>query len=178
MEKERNLQVIALGDTFVGKTTILNKINPNIFLKDNKSCCSEPFIIKRKYGMKNIMISLKFIDTSGQDFSQYNISTQLINESHIFLFVFSDIITFNLLNRRWNEFYKYQIDKNKKRIILIGNKSDLFANKREEILKQGQIFAEDIDAHFITCSANSGDNIDNLERYITTEAKRIIALEE
>ena len=35
MEKERNLQVIALGDTFVGKTTILNKINPNIFLKDS-----------------------------------------------------------------------------------------------------------------------------------------------
>ena len=60
----------------------------------------------------------------------------------------------------------------------MGNKSDLFGDKREEIINLGEEFSEEIDAHFITCSAKSSDNIDNLERYIITEAKRFIDEEE
>ena len=33
-------------------------------------------------------------------------------------------------------------------------------------------------AHFMTCSAKCSDNMDNLERYIITEAKRFIDEEE
>ena len=42
------------------------------------------------------------------------------------------------------------------------------------IIKSGEAFAEKINAHFITCSAKSADNMDNLERFIVTEAKRFI----
>ena len=58
------------------------------------------------------------------------------------------------------------------------NKSDIFVEKREDIINQGQSFADEIDANFITCSTKSKDNMDNLERYITTEAKRFIDDEE
>ena len=61
---------------------------------------------------------------------------------------------------------------------MIGNKSDLFGNNREEIVKLGDDFSQEINAHFITCSAKSADNMDNLERYIITEARRIIDEEE
>ena len=64
--------------------------------------------------------------------------------------------------------------------ILIGNKSDTYGNidKREEIIKQGQIFSEEIDATFLTCSAKSNDNFDIIEKYIVTEAKRVIDKED
>ena len=103
-----------------------------------------------------------------------------MRDSHIFILVFSDITTFTLLNRRWNELYKHQLIDDNREIILIGNKSDTYGkiDKREEIIKQGQIFAEEIDAHFLTCSAKYNDNFDNIERYIETEAKRVIDKED
>ena len=53
------------------------------------------------------------------------------------------------------------------------------AKKEQEIFNrdiylQTKQFADELDAHFITCSAKCEDNMDNLERYITTEAKRFI----
>ena len=112
----------------------------------------------------------------GQEFSQYNIPEEFIRDSHIFILVFSDITTFTLLNRRWNELYKHQLIDDNRGIILIGNKSDTYGNidKREEIIKQGEIFADEINANFITCSAKNNDNLDIIEKYIVTEAKRLI----
>ena len=176
----RDIQVVFLGDTYVGKTSILERIKSGAYHEDSKSYCSEPFIKQKKYEKKNITISLKYIDTFGQEFSQYNIPVEIMRDSHIFILVFSDITTFTLLNRRWNELYKHQLIDDNREIILIGNKSDTYGkiDKREEIIKQGQIFAEEIDAHFLTCSAKYNDNFDNIERYIETEAKRVIDKED
>ena len=45
-------------------------------------------------------------------------------------------------------------------------------------MKQGEQFAEEIDSLFLTCSAKSADNMDNLDRYITQEARRFIDIVE
>ena len=92
--------------------------------------------------------------------------------------MFDSVDSFKILKKRWYEFYKQNTNVNNPKYILIGNKSDLFGDKREEIINLGEEFSEEIDAHFITCSAKSSDNIDNLERYIITEAKRFIDEEE
>ena len=176
MENNRDIQVVFLGDTSVGKTSILERIKSGSYHEDSKLYCSEPFTKQKKYEKKNITISLKYIDTLGQEFSQYNIPEEFIRDSHIFILVFSDITTFTLLNRRWNELYKHLLIKDIIRIFLIGNKSDTYGNidKREEIIKQGEIFADEINANFITCSAKNNDNLDIIEKYIETEAKRLI----
>ena len=57
---------------------------------------------------------------------------------------------------------------------MIGNKSDTFGDQKEQIIKYGEEFSQEINAHFITCSAKNADNMDNLERYILTEEKRFI----
>ena len=101
-----------------------------------------------------------------------------ICESHIVLLVFSDINTLNELKYRWNKFYKKNINIENSRIILIGNKSDTFGDNRDEIIRLGDQFVEEIDAFFIICSAKTGDNMDNLERYIISEVKRFIDKEE
>ena len=176
MENNRDIQVVFLGDTSVGKTSILERIKSGSYHEDSKLYCSEPFTKQKRYEKKNITISLKYIDTLGQEFSQYNIPEEFIRDSHIFILVFSDITTFTLLNRRWNELYKHLLIKDIIRIFLIGNKIDTYGNidKREEIIKQGEIFADEINANFITCSAKNNDNLDIIEKYIVTEAKRLI----
>ena len=89
----RDIQVF-LWYTYIGKTSILERIKSGAYHEDSKSYCSEPFIKQKKYENKNITISLKYIDTFGQEFSQYNIPVEIMRDSHIFILVFSDITTF------------------------------------------------------------------------------------
>ena len=56
-------------------------------------------------------------------------------------------------------------------LILIGNKSDLFEEEREEIVRQGEKFANEINADFITCSAKSNANINELDNNIFKKAQ-------
>jgi len=119
------------------------------------------------------MINLVFKDTAGAEKHQ-EVPMQYIRDSQVVLLVFCDIKSLNTIKKRWLNFYKENSNIENSRFILIGNKSDIFGNEREEIIRQGEKFAEELDAHFITCSAKSADNMDNLDRYISTEAKRFI----
>ena len=103
---------------------------------------------------------------------------QYIRKSDIVLLVFSTIETLNTIRERWYNFYKENANLEISKFILVGNKSDIFGDEREEIERQGQEFSEEINAHFITCSAKSKDNIDTLEQIIIDEAKRMIDLKE
>ena len=135
------------------------------------------FVSKENTKKKNLIINLLFKDTAGHERFQ-EVPLQYIRDSHIVLLVFCDIKTLNTIRDRWYHFYKEKANIENSRFILIGNKSDIFGNNREEIIKEGNKFAEEINAHFITCSAKSSDNMDNIDRYITTEAKRYIDDEE
>ena len=176
---ERIINIITLGSSFVGKTSIINRIHFNKFEESLPATIGIKYnIIKRNYTKKNIIISLNFRDTMGHEDYQNIMPLQYIRDSHIVLLVFCNIDTLNEVKNRWYKLYKENANIDNSRFILVGNKSDIFGNEREEIIRQGEKFAEDIDAVFITCSAKSADNMDNLERFITTEAKRFIDDEE
>ena len=169
----KELKAITLGDSGVGKTSILNIIKG----RDNNISNNDKngnFVIKRKYEKKNMMISLNLMDSNCNQNNEKSIPIQYIRDSHIVLLIFCNIETLNSLKDRWYTFYKENSNIENSRFILIANKSDTFGENRDEIIKQGNKFAEEIDAHLITCSAKSEDNMDNLDRYITTEAKRFI----
>ena len=123
-------------------------------------------------------MNLRFLDTAGQERFLNALPTQYIRDSHIILLVFDNIDTLNVLRERWYGFYKENTNTKNPIFILIGNKSDTFGNERKGIIEQGDAFSQEINAHFITCSAKSRDNIDNLERYIITESRRYIDEEE
>ena len=122
------------------------------------------------------MIHLLFQDTAGQERYQKYLPTSFIRNSHIVLLIFCNIETLNSLKERWFKFYKDNSNLDISKFILVGNKSDIFGEEKEEIIRQGQEFADEIDAHFITCSAKSKDNMDTLEQIIVTEAKGLIDL--
>ena len=177
-EKQVDINVITLGDCGVGKTSIINRIKTNKFEEHYSPTIGfEFFSIKRKYEKKNLIISLNFKDTTGQEAYQA-ITNQYIRDSHIVLLVFYNFDTLNTVKNRWYRFYKENANIDNSRFILVGNKSDIFGNDREQLVKKGEQFAEEIDSLFITCSAKSSDNMDNLDRFITQEARRFIDLDE
>ena len=179
MEKEKEINVILLGDKGVGKTSIFNAIKENSLYKNNYNIDDiDNFVLKRKYEKKDLIISLNIKDIKNQDNYKGNIPLQYIRDIHIVLLVFSNIESLNNIKERWYKFYNENANIKNSRFILIGNKSDTFGEDRDNILKQGNIFVEEIDAHFLTCSVKSKDNMDNVERYITTEAKGFIDEEE
>ena len=174
-ERDIKINIITLGACGVGKTSIINRIKDGTFQNSYKAAVSlEYFTMTRKYDKKDIIMLLNFYDTTGFEQFQGIIPKQYIRDSHIVLLVFSDIETLNDIKKRWYIFYKTNANIENSKFILIGNKSDIFGNEKEEIIRQGQEFADEIDAHFITCSAKSEDNMDNVENYIISEAKRFI----
>ena len=178
MEREVKISVITLGDSGVGKTSIIKRIYDGTFQDIMFSTFGiGDFFVRRKYLKKNIQIVLCFKDTAGQE-SHQELPVQYIRKSHIVLFVFCDIETLNTLRERWYNFYKQKANIENSRFILVGNKSDLFGNEKKEIERQGQEFADEINAHFITCSAKSKDNIGTLEQTIIDEAKNFIEIDE
>ena len=179
MEIDKKINVIILGDKGVGKTSIFNIIKEKALtdiITDINDIDS--FIIKANYEKKNTTISLNIKDIKNQENFKGNIPLQYIRNNHIVLLVFSNIETLNNIKEHWYKFNKENTNIENSEYILIGNKSDLFGDEKDEIIKQGNKFAEEIDAHFITCSVISKDNLDNIERYIITEAKRFIEEED
>ena len=175
MKNEVEIKIITLGASGVGKTSLIKRIKFGTFAEKNEATLGvDYFTVKKKYQNKNIMILLKYQDTNGLESMQGIIPQQYIRDSQIVLLVFSNINTLNEVINRWYSFYKENANIDKSKFILIGNKKDIFGDEEEEIERQGGQFAEEIDAHFITCSAKSADNMDNLERYILTEAKKFI----
>ena len=169
------VNVITLGASGVGKTSIIKRIKDGTFENEyNVTIGVEFFSIDRKYETKNINYTLNFYDTNGMESMQSLIPVQYIRDSHVVLLVFSNIETLNDLKDRWVNYYKENTNIENAKFILVGNKSDIFGNQREDIIRQGTLFSDKIDALFITCSAKSAGNMDNLERYIEKEAKRYI----
>ena len=179
MDKERRINVIVLGDNYVGKSSIIERIQKGIFQESYPpTIWVEPKVIYRQYKSKKIKIIITFYDTPGQESLQDIIPKQKIRDSHIVLLVFCDINTLNEVKKRWYKFYKDNANIEDSRFILIRNKSDTFGNERDNLIREGQQFAEEIESHFLTCSAKNYDNLDNLDRYIATEAKIFIDEEE
>ena len=174
--EEKDINIITLGEMGVGKTSIIKRIREEAF--DEEEFTTEVifsfFNIKKPYTRRNLIMNLNYHDTAGQEKIINGLPKRYIRNSHIVLLVFSDIRTLNVIKDRWYKHYKENANILNSRFILIGNKSDIFGDERDEIIKQGNQFAEEINAHFMTCSAKSDDNMDNIQRYIETEAKRFI----
>ena len=174
MKKE--IKIITLGDTGVGKTSIINRIYRNEFNENELSTVCirfNPTIVKQ-YAKRNLTLELSFIDTAGQERFLGAIPELYIRNSNIVLLVFCDLPSLETLKDRWINYYKEHANIKDSKFIVVANKSDLFGEERIKIKELGEEFAEEIDAFFITCSAKNRDNMDNLLSHIITESKRLI----
>jgi small GTP-binding protein len=159
MKKIYECKLILLGDSGVGKTTLLNKIlYGNINIKNTLSTIGVSFDIKL-YEKIDKTIKLKVWDTAGQE-RFYAITKNYYRNVDIALFFFSidNIESFNNLTKWINGFNKscpYSI------MYIIGNKSDLVKNRKITFDKAFS-FAKDNNAIYLETSYNDKRSHNNL----------------
>ena len=155
---EYNLKFLSLGETGVGKTSIISMYAENSFFANQEATIGIDFKTKNlKY--KNKQFKILIWDTAGQERFR-KITNQYYNSADGIFLVY-DVTqneTFEQISYWINEMNN-KIDKNKIGIILVGNKIDL-NEKRQVSIEQAQKIAECFNIPYIETSASKGENID------------------
>ena len=106
MEKEKVINVITLGDSGVGKTSIIQRFKDDTFSDDKTVTLGiDVIVLKRKFENRDLTISLNIHDTAGQEVYK-SMPLNYIRNSHIVLLVFSNIKTLDEIKNRWLNLYK------------------------------------------------------------------------
>ena len=173
-QKGKEIKVILLGDTGVGKTSIINRYINNKFDPDNDSTLSSSFSTKEV--IKNdVLYRLNLWDTIGQE--KYNAITNiLIKGSNIVILVYS-VDSFSSFENIdfWYNSVKDILQEDKYILAIVGNKSDLI--KEDEAVvseEEARNYAKGKNAFFKLISAKEDqDGIKSLLDILLGELLRL-----
>ena len=157
-------RICLLGDSGVGKTSVLTRFCDNSFKENYNSTLGVDFrIVTLKY--KDIISKLNIWDTAGQERFK-SLAVNYLHNSHGFIFVF-DITNKESFENIAN-WINLSFDTNKNSIInfLIGNKCDKDSDRKVQQSEAEQL-AKERNLHYLETSAKSDENIQKLFYYIT-----------
>lgn len=155
------IKLLTLGDTSVGKTSILLQYTQGYFPKKALSTIGVDFRTKYVNLPNGKHVKVLLWDTAGQERFR-NIADNYYNGSDCVLFVF-DITSkssFEMLSF-WMERLKAKRNLDDIVMILVGNKKDLFA-KRTVQLKHIQEMQKEIQIKYFEVSALKNEGLDEL----------------
>ena len=150
-----DFSIILVGDSYVGKTSILKKFIDDEFNEETKCTISVDFRCKNLKIDKNLYASLKIFDTAGQEkYRSLTKSYYKQAQGIILVFDLTNEISFSKLNKWINE-----INENTENvvIILVGNKADSNDRKVDKI--NAENYAKERNIKYIETSAKEGTNI-------------------
>ncbi|MHA1804541.1 MAG: Rab family GTPase [Promethearchaeota archaeon] len=159
--KEFVFKLILLGDSAVGKTSLINQYIDESFSEDYRPTLGANIIRKDVFLEKmNANVRLIIWDIAGQE--KYNAIRSMYFQGCSGALLVYDItrpITFENITSKWlRDFNKFV--KKEAAFILIGNKIDL-KDLRVITTEQGKKLAQDIQASdFVETSAKYGDNVE------------------
>jgi small GTP-binding protein len=151
-------KIIAIGDSGVGKSSLITQYVDNIFTDSYISTIGVDFKIKTIEHLGKT-IKLQIWDTAGQERFR-TITTSYYRGANGIIIVFDKTNKQTFLNiDKWLDEVKYHSKENVK-IILIGNKSDLpdIEVTEKEIID----FCKNNNMCYIETSAKTGNNVDNI----------------
>ena len=161
-DKDISIKTVLIGDSGVGKTSIITQFTKNEFDPEIAASISSQYNSKI-INIKEIEKEIKFDiwDTAGQEIYR-SLAKIFYKDSKIIIFVY-DITnqkSFDGIKQYW---YKQvsSITNNKPILALVGNKSDLY-NCQEVNDEEAIKYAESIGAIFQKISAKSNNGIDKL----------------
>ena len=174
---EIGIKVTLIGESSVGKTSIINRYTKNAFTQEMESTLGANYS-QKKITLHKQKIRMDLWDTAGQE--KYRaIGRHFYKESYIVCLVYdiTNIDSFEKLKSVWYPELKEYGEK-LKILALVGNKLDKYLEEevKEEEAKK---FAEEINAIYAKTSAMEGTNIEDLfnnlaEKYLTDIAGLII----
>ena len=151
-----DIKIITLGDSRVGKTSLIIKYIENKF--------STTFVTTMGFDIKNKQITLKdgteaklmLFDTAGQERFR-SLAENYIKKANGILLVYDISEKQSFLNTE-NWMNSIRENSNELPIILIGNKSDL-NDERQVSFEEGQQKADEFGCPFYETSCKTGDNV-------------------
>ena len=151
-----DIKIITLGDSRVGKTSLIIKYIENKF--------STTFVTTMGFDIKNKQITLKdgteaklmLFDTAGQERFR-SLAENYIRKANGILLVY-DISEKQSFQNIENWMDSIKENSNELPIILIGNKSDL-NDERQVSIEEGQQKADEFGCPFYETSCKTGDNV-------------------
>ena len=161
VNNEKDVKVILLGESGVGKTCIINRYINNEFQNNVASTLGSAFFLKEII-KGDTKYNVNVWDTTGQE-RYHSVTNLFINDSHIIILVYSidSKESFNNLNY-WYDTIKEKLKGEKYILSVVGSKYDLVDNEvvTEE---EGTKFAKEKEATFKLVSAKEDpDGINKL----------------
>lgn len=167
--EENKKKVVFLGDSGVGKTSIINRFSNGDFLQGQIAtvgCNMTPI----SYIKDQQKITLNMWDTAGQE-RYRSIVPAYYRDSDVIVLVYSivDLKSFEKLTSLIDEIHtKITVMPS---LIIVGNKKDL-EERRKVNFDDAEKFAETQQATFYECSALTNEGIDNLFNLIGMSASQ------
>jgi Ras-related protein Rab-7A len=127
------LKVIILGDSGVGKTSLMNKFVNDKFSKQYKATIGADFLTKEIL-IDDKLITMQIWDTAGQErFQSLGVAFYRGADSCILVYDITDQKSFDSLDLWMDEFIAQAAPRNSKEFpfVVLGNKADLAKTKRQ-----------------------------------------------
>lgn len=161
---DRSIKVILIGDSGVGKTSIISRLISNEFSEIHTPSLSLEYnnhLIK----INNYTIRMQIWDTAGQEKTNSLISNYYKSaEVAIFVYSINNLDSYTSIQEWFKELINESSDENNVKKILLGNKLDL-ENERKVEFKTADSFAKENGFEVfaeITCKNDEKQNIFNI----------------
>ena len=158
-EQVKTFNIITLGDSGVGKTSIINRYVKKKLDDNNTSTLGINYSFKEiKFNNKD-KIKLKLVDTAGQE-KYKSLTKSYFKNVDVVLFVFNmnEKETFDNI-KDWMELFNSNNSKEDIPKYLVGNKSDLEINVEQSLIDE---FVKESKIPYMSISAKDNKNIDEL----------------
>lgn len=161
-------KVVLLGESGVGKTSILTKFVTGIFPKLVMVSTTSSYVSKNIKVDENYIVKLKLWDTAGQE--RYRSLAKIFYQNAAAAILVYDIRSLHSFNEIKN-YWANEIKSNSPKDIIIAicaNKSDDYL-EQEVPTQEGKNLAKELNAIFMCTSAKEGTGIEDLFNLIATK---------
>ena len=175
-----HLKLIIIGDSAVGKTSIVNKFVKNIF-EDSTFATITPCYLRKIITINDILYNINIWDIPGQDRNPI-LTHPFVKDAKGVIYTYEvnkTISCENLLN--WEESLKSYQDIEEIPKIILANKSDLLENKNDydNNLKSLKEYSEKLRClNYYMTSAKTGNNIDDAFNFLINETIKNVKIED
>ena len=171
IENQKNFdlefKIITLGDSGVGKTSIINRFINDSFNDEEALTLGIKFSFQIVKGRNDKLLKLNIIDTSGQE-KYRSLPTSYFRNVDVVLFIFdlSQMLSFENIKKWINTFNQNNNGKYVKKMYLIGNKNDL-----GQVVDQKMIddFSQNNNLPFMGISAKTSYQVNELFELIAND---------
>jgi len=173
--KSVTLKYLAVGDSGVGKTSLLVRYCEDSFQTDYLSTIGVDFKIKRME-LNHNQVTLNIWDTAGQERFR-NITKSFYKGAHGIILTFSitDPVSFNHIES-WIDQIK-EVGNADTDMILVGAKSDLESDRKVS-RKQAETLADKYSIQYVEVSAKEDTNISRVFEMLTQQVIERLKLDE